>query len=259
MDTYSMTVGRPCPAVITGKPLAAGGSLGRTEATGRGCVFVIESAAKARKMDLGKVRVAVQGFGNAGYFVARFLHQLGAKIVAVNDTRGGIYNSHGMDPVAIKQHKTETGSVVGFHGADAVGNEELLTCSCDILVPAALEEQITSKNADKIKASLIAEAANGPTTPEADAILEAKGAFLIPDILANSGGVTVSYFEWVQNLQHYYWDEEEVNARLKRILDKAFEEVYDLSVYKKVTLRTASLMTAVGRVAETIKTLGIYP
>ncbi len=230
------------PGVVTGKPLASGGSLGRHEATARGCFFHIQSAqaqAKAWKLDLGRKRVAVQGFGNAGAILARFLSDAGFPVVAVSDTKGGIYNPKGLDIAKVEAHKRKTGSVKGFPGTEAITNEEVLVLDCDILVPAALENQLTGKNAGQVKARIVCEAANGPTTPAADQILEDKGVMVIPDVLANSGGVTVSYFEWVQGLQFLFWEKEEVDQRLKKLMDRAFADVSEQALKAKVGMRLA--------------------
>jgi glutamate dehydrogenase/leucine dehydrogenase len=247
------------PGVTTGKPIVLGGSEGRNEATGRGCVFSIESAARILELDLAKARTAVQGFGNAGSVAARLMSEIGSPIIAVSDSRGGIYSPDGLDLDAVSAHKARTGSVVGFRDADDVSNEELLLLPAEILIPAALENQITAANAGQIKASLIAEAANGPTTPEADAILYDREVFVIPDILANAGGVTVSYFEWVQALQAFPWTEHEVNERLRRIMSRAFDAVYSSSAKYGVHMRTAALVRAIDRVAEFTRLRGIYP
>jgi glutamate dehydrogenase (NAD(P)+) len=259
MDTYSMNVGYSVPGVTTGKPLVLGGSEGRTEATGRGCVFAIESAARIRDLDLTKTRTAVQGFGNAGSVAARLIAELGSTIVAVSDSRGGIYNPAGLDLQAVSTHKSRTGSVIGFRDADDISNEELLLLPVEILIPAALENQITAENADQVQAVLIAEAANGPTTPEADAILYDRNVFVLPDILANAGGVTVSYFEWVQALQAFPWTEHEVNERLRRIMNRSFDAVYGTSLTYGVHMRTAAVVRAIDRVAEFTRLRGIYP
>jgi len=211
MDTYSMNIGHTVPGVTTGKPIVLGGSEGRSEATGRGCVYAIENAARVLDLDLEKSRTAVQGFGNAGSVAARLMAELGSPVVAVSDSRGGIYNPEGLDLAAVAAHKSRTGSVVGMDGADNVTNQELLVLPVDILIPAALENQISAENAPRIQAKLIAEAVNGPSTPEADDILFERGVFVLPDIYANAGGVTVSYFEWVQALQAFPWTEHEVN------------------------------------------------
>jgi len=259
MDTYSMNVGYSVPGVVTGKPIVLGGSEGRSEATGRGCVFAIENAARVLEMDLSQARTVVQGFGNAGSVSARLMAELGSRVVAVSDSRGGIYNPEGLDLDAVAAHKARTGSVVGFSEAEDVSNEELLVLPTDILIPAALEHQITAENAGQIQARLIAEAANGPTTPEADAILYDRGVFVIPDILANAGGVTVSYFEWVQALQAFPWTEHEVNERLRRIMNRSFDAVYGTAKTYDVHMRTAALVRAIDRVAEFTRLRGIYP
>ncbi|MBX6341914.1 MAG: Glu/Leu/Phe/Val dehydrogenase, partial [Thermomicrobiaceae bacterium] len=260
MDTYSMhRGGAPIPAVVTGKPLLLGGSEGRLEATGRGCVFAIEEASKAYGIDLPAARVVVQGFGNAGSVAARLLYDLGCKIVGVSDSRGGISNPSGLDIPAVIDYKRKTGSVVDYPEAENVTNEQLLELDCDILIPAALEEQITEDNADRIKARLIAEAANGPTTPEADRILYDKGVIVLPDIYANAGGVTVSYFEWVQAIQAFPWTEEEVNTRLRRIMVNSFAAIKATADQYHVHLRTAALARAIQRVAEFTRVRGIYP
>ncbi len=259
MDTYSMNVGYSVPGVTTGKPIVLGGSEGRNEATGRGCVFAIESAARILELDLPKARTVVQGFGNAGSVAARLMSELGSPVVAVSDSRGGIYNPGGLDLDAVSAHKARTGSVVGFRDADDITNEELLVLPAEILIPAALEGQITAGVAGQIRAKLIAEAANGPTTPEADAILYDRDVFVIPDILANAGGVTVSYFEWVQALQAFPWTEHEVNERMRRIVNQAFDAVYSTSLKYDVHMRTAALVRAIDRVAEFTRLRGIYP
>jgi glutamate dehydrogenase (NAD(P)+) len=259
MDTYSMNVGYSVPGVTTGKPLVLGGSEGRNEATGRGCVFAIESAARILDLNLAKTRTAVQGFGNAGTVAARLISELGSTVVAVSDSRGGIYNPAGLDLNAVGAHKSRTGSVVGFRDAEDIANEELLLLPVEILIPAALENQITAANADQVQAALIAEAANGPTTPEADAILYDRNAFVIPDILANAGGVTVSYFEWVQALQAFPWTEHEVNERLRGIMTRSFDAVYGTSITYGVHMRTAAVVRAIDRVAEFTRLRGIYP
>ncbi len=259
MDTYSMNVGYSVPGVTTGKPLVLGGSEGRNEATGRGCVFAVQSAAQEVGIDLTTARTAVQGFGNAGSVAARLMHELGSPVVAVSDSMGGIYNAKGLDVPAVMKHKAETGSVVGFSGADRITNAELIEIDCDVLIPAALEGQITESNAPRIKAGIIAEAANGPTSPEADAILYDRGVFLLPDIFANAGGVTVSYFEWVQALQAFPWTETEVNERLQRIMERSFAAVLETSRAHKVHMRTAALVRAISRVAEFTRLRGIYP
>ncbi|MFH1006123.1 MAG: Glu/Leu/Phe/Val dehydrogenase [Candidatus Latescibacterota bacterium] len=259
MDTYSRNVGYSVLGVVTGKPLSVGGSEGREEATGRGCALVIGEAMKYLKMDVSGATVAVQGFGNAGSVTARLLAREGMTITAVSDSKDGVHRSSGLDVEVLVQHKKETGSVAGFPDSDRITNEELLALQCDILVPAALENQITEHNAGAVKAKIIAEAANGPTTPGADEILDDHGVFTIPDILANAGGVTVSYFEWVQGLQKYFWNEAEVNKKLEDIICRSFWEVVNLHERERVDMRTAADMLAIGRVAEAIEIRGLYP
>ncbi|RIK45703.1 MAG: glutamate dehydrogenase [Chloroflexi bacterium] len=259
MDTYSMHHGYSIPGVVTGKPLILGGSEGRSEATGRGCVFAIQEYALKYGMNLQESRVVVQGFGNAGSVAARLLWELGAKVVGVSDSTGGIYNPRGLDIGRVIEHKQFSGSVVGFREAENVTNEALLELPCDILLPAALENVITADNAARVQASLIAEAANGPTTPEADRILWDRGVKVLPDIFANAGGVTVSYFEWVQALQAFPWTEPEVNERLQRIMARAFRAVSSTSEKYNVHMRTAALALAIQRVADFTRVRGIYP
>lgn len=259
MDTYSMGIGHATPGVTTGKPLELGGSYGRNEATARGTLFCIRRAARRIGLDLRGARVAIQGYGNAGSIAAQLLHQDGARIIAVSDSRGGIYNAHGLDPVAVLRHKRESGSVVGFPGADVITNEELLTLPCDVLVPAALEKQLHAGNADRVQAKIIAETANGPTEPEADHIFFDRGIFVIPDILCNAGGVTVSYFEWVQDLQFFFWDEAQVNQNLERVMNRAFDAVMAIAEEKRVHNRLAANILAIRRVARATMLRGIYP
>ncbi|HET8567937.1 MAG TPA: Glu/Leu/Phe/Val dehydrogenase [Candidatus Limnocylindria bacterium] len=259
MDTYSMHQGHTSLAVVTGKPLSIGGSEGRNEATARGAVYTIIEAAKHLGIDLEGSRVVVQGFGNAGYFSAKFMHELGAVVVGVSDTGGGIHNPKGVDPVKVHAFKREHGTVTGYPGAEKVDNADLLELDCDILIPAAIENQIGEHNAPRIKAKIVAEAANGPTSPEADRILFSRNVFLIPDILCNAGGVTVSYFEWVQDLQNLFWREATINARLKEVMVKSFADVLEMAKKNKVDMRTAAYMVAVHRVAEATLTRGIYP
>ena len=259
MDTYSMHHGYTALAVVTGKPLSIGGSEGRNEATARGAVYTIIEASKHLGMDLEGARVVVQGFGNAGSFSAKLMAELGAVIVGLSDTTGAIMNPKGIDPNRVDAYKRETGAVTGFPGTVRISNAELLELDCDILIPAAIENQIGEHNAPRIKAKVIAEAANGPTSPEADRILHEKGVFLIPDILCNAGGVTVSYFEWVQDLQNLFWREATINARLKEVMVKSFNDVLDMSKKHKLDMRTAAYMVAVGRVAEATLTRGVYP
>jgi glutamate dehydrogenase/leucine dehydrogenase len=245
--------------VVTGKPISLGGSEGRNEATARGCVYTIVEAARHLDMDLATTKVAVQGFGNAGNIAARLIAAEGATVVAVSDSMGGIRNMAGLDPNRVLAWKKEHGTVQGFPGAEDITNAEVLETECDILIPAALENQITVRNAAKIKAKLVAEAANGPTTPEADAILYERGVFLIPDILCNAGGVTVSYFEWVQDLNRDHWTETEVNAKLKTIMVQAFAEVLAQSQKNGVNMRTGAYLNAVQRVADATAMRGLYP
>ena len=298
MDTYSMNVGYSAPGVVTGKPQCCGGSLGRREATARGCMFTIREALKQMdykvippdiwkkecKIDqkdeiigegigenvcdgdlasgfrIDNATVAVQGFGNAGSIVADLLVHKGAKVIAVSDSKGGILNKAGLDIDKVIEHKENTGSVVGFEGAtEQLASKDVLEVECDVLVPAALENQITETNVDNINAKIVAEAANGPTTPAADKILYEKKIFLIPDILANAGGVTVSYFEWVQGLQQFFWSERDVNVKLREIMVKAFDQVNKMSEKHQVDMRTGAYMVAVQRVADAIMIRGIFP
>ena len=259
MDTISMMRGYPIPGLITGKPLAIEGSLGRNEATARGLQYVVREAVKKTGLSLQGARVVVQGYGNAGAITARLLSEDGAVVVAVSDSKGGIYNSRGIDPRAALRYKMENGKLSGFGGSDDITNQEILEVDCDILVPAALESVITEKNADRIRAKMIAEAANGPTTPEADQILYSKGILQLPDILANAGGVTVSYFEWAQNIQGYYWAEDEVNQKLERVMKQAFKDVYEIATNNSIHMRTGAYMLAISRVAEVTRLRGIFP
>lgn len=262
MDTFSMNVGHSVPGVVTGKPLDIGGSLGRFEATGRGVVYITEQVCKYLKVDLGHSTIAVQGFGNVGSNAARIFYREGKKVVAVSDVKSGIYNPKGIDINALVKYRWEKKTIEGFPGTKTISNKELLELPCDILVPAAIENQITSENAGRIKAKIIVEGANGPTTPEADRILQDRGIFVVPDILANAGGVTVSYFEWVQSLQEYFWKEDEVNKKLNDIMTDAFKSVIKMmEKYKseKIDMRTAAMMVAVSRVAEAARLRGLYP
>lgn len=257
MDEYSKYAGGVCHrGVVTGKPIIAGGSLGRSEATGRGCVIIIREAAKRLGMSLKGATAAIQGFGNVGSATARLLAKEGAKIIAIMEIDGGIYNPDGIDPEDVLEYRKKAGTINGYPGSQKIGNEELFALDCDILVPAAMENQITKENAGQIKAKLVAEAANGPTTPEADEILSKKGIMLTPDILTNAGGVTVSYFEWVQNFMNYYWTEEEVNSRLEQKMVEAFDYIYQMSQDYKVNMRVAAYMASISRVAEAIKVRG---
>jgi len=257
MDEYSKLKGQCTPGVITGKPLAVGGSLGRGDATARGGVYTIIEAASHLGVDLSSATVAIQGYGNAGSNAALILYDtLGSKIVAISDSKGGIHNKQGLDPHRILQHKIETGSVINFPQAENISNAELLEVGVDILCPAGLETVITETNAGNVKAKIVAELANGPTTLEADGILFSNGVFVIPDFLCNAGGVTVSYFEWVQNLNRYYWDESEIHQRLGKIMKKAFQAVLAESLERKINMRLAAYIVAVTHVAETMRLRG---
>ncbi len=260
MDTISMQKGYTVSGVVTGKPIPIGGSLGRDEATARGAVYATREAAKRTKLNLKGATVAVQGFGNAGSHYARLIQdEYGAKVVAVSDSKGGIYSEKGFDPKQVLAYKEKTGSVVGFPGTKKITNEELLELPVDILSPAAMENQITSENAPRIKAKISAECANGPTTPEADDILYKNGVLVIPDILANGGGVTVSYFEWVQDLANFFWTKPEVDQKLEGVMVRAFDAVWKMHEEKKCDMRQAAYMVAINRVAEAYKWRGIYP
>jgi glutamate dehydrogenase/leucine dehydrogenase len=259
MDTYSMTIGATSLGVVTGKPVSLGGSEGRHEATARGCLFVTQEACRVLRRSLKRATVAVQGFGNAGSIAARLFADAGAKIIAVSDSKGGIHNPRGIDPLKAIRFKEKSGSVVGLAGTSKISNQDILELKCDILIPAALENVITSENAGNVKARIIAEAANGPITPMADDILTRKGVFLLPDILANAGGVTVSYFEWVQDLQNFFWEEDQVNAKLETMMKRAFSEVYETSRRHKVNMRVAAYILAIGRVAEATMVRGLFP
>jgi len=259
MDTYSMTTGHTVLGVVTGKPIALGGSLGRNEATARGCLFALEEACKLKKLNLRGASVAIQGFGNAGSVAARLLQEKKAKLIALSDSRGGVHNPRGLDPMKALRFKERTGSVVGMPGGSRISNEDLLTLKCDVLIPAALENVITLENAEHIQAKIVAEAANGPTTPRADEVLARKNIFLVPDILANAGGVTVSYFEWVQNHYSYSWTEQEVNLKLAEVMHRAFRDVFEMSRKYHVHMRTAASILAVGRVADATLLRGLFP
>ena len=257
MDEFSKLRGYNVPGVITGKPIALGGSLGRGDATARGGLITLKEAAKHFKLNLAKARVAIQGYGNAGSYAASLTKDLeGSTIVAVSDSKGGIFNPKGLDPAAALKHKQKTGSVVNFPGSKFISNEELLELDVEVLYPSGLELVINEKNAGNIKAQIICELANGPTTPEADDILYKKGIFVIPDFLCNAGGVTVSYFEWVQNLSNYYWELEEVHERLTKKMTKAFYDVMEISQKEKVDMRTAAFILAMSRVVEAMKLRG---
>jgi glutamate dehydrogenase/leucine dehydrogenase len=259
MDTYSMTQGRTVPGVVTGKPLIIGGSAGRREATGRGIVYALYQAARHLGQELRERRVVVQGFGNVGAVAARLLWREGCVIAGVSDVKGGIWNPSGIDIRQLEAHVAEAGTVTGFPGTEAVSNADLLTLPCDVLVPAALGSVIRADNAEQIKAVIVAEGANAPTTPEADGILRDRGVTVIPDILANAGGVVVSYFEWVQGLQYYFWRESEITTRLQEVMTRAFNRVWALAAKEGTDLRTAALMEGVRRVAEGFKIRGLYP
>jgi glutamate dehydrogenase (NAD(P)+) len=259
MDTYSMHAGFTVPGVVTGKPISLGGSEGRNEATARGTVFCIIEAARHNGIDLGTAKVAIQGFGNAGSIAARLISEEGSTVVAVSDSTGGIHNPDGLDIHRVIAWKKEHGTVQGFPGSTDVSNADVLEVECDILIPAALENQITARNAGNIKAKIVAEAANGPTTPEADQILFKNWKFMIPDILCNAGGVTVSYFEWVQDLNRDHWSEGVVNAKLKEIMVKAFQETLAIARREQCDMRTAAYLLAVQRVADATAMRGLYP
>ena len=259
MDTYSMHRGYSTPSVVTGKPIEIGGSFGRVEATGRGVMLSVREAARLVNLPLEGATVVVQGFGNVGSVAAALLHELGCRIIGVSDSRGGIYNGGGLDPARVLQHKRATGSVVGFPGSERITNAQLLELPCDALIPSAFEGQITGENAPRLRTKLIVEGANGPITPDADLILGDRQIPVIPDILANAGGVIVSYFEWVQGLQQFFWTEEEVNANLERILVRSFHKVWETAAQHRVRLRVGALIMAIGRVADALYIRGIYP
>lgn len=259
MDTYSMHRGYSEPGIVTGKPVSIGGSLGRMEATSQGLVFAIQEAAKRLDLELAGSRVAIQGYGNVGENAALILHALGCRIIAVSDSRGGIHRPEGLTPIEVARFKRQTGSVVGLPRTQVISNAELLEYECDILVPAALEGQIHGGNAERVRARMIAEGANGPTTPEADEILNRRGIPVIPDILSNAGGVIVSYFEWVQDREAFFWSLDEVNGRLRQIIVRAYDEVARLATEQKLSLRDAAYLLAVQRVAEATRIRGIYP
>ncbi|HEV2387538.1 MAG TPA: Glu/Leu/Phe/Val dehydrogenase [Candidatus Acidoferrales bacterium] len=259
MDTYSMTVGYASPGVVTGKPVSLGGSEGRNEATARGAVVVAEEACKLKKIPLRGASVAIQGYGNAGSIAARLFAERKAKVIAVSDSRGGAFNSRGIDPLRAQRYKERTGTVVGMPGTTRLSNDELLALKCDILVPAALENVITLANAEQVKARIIIEAANGPTTPHADEVLHRKGTLVVPDILANAGGVTVSYFEWVQDLQGFFWNLDEVNAKLELVMRRAFHDVVGAAQKHHSPLRQGAYVMAVSRVADATTVRGLFP
>jgi glutamate dehydrogenase (NAD(P)+) len=259
MDTFSMNKGYSVPGVVTGKPVSIGGSQGRGGATSRGVVYSALSAMKRLNMAVDGTRVAIQGFGKVGGFAAEVFHDAGFNVIAVSDYKGGVYNPRGLNPSALLRYKQESQTVVGFPTADSLTNEELLEIDCDVLVPAAIEDQITERNAGKIKASLVVEGANGPTVPEADHVLADRGVYVVPDILANAGGVTVSYFEWVQDIQAYFWSEDQVNRRLRQVMDQSFAAAASLAEEKNVRLRLAALALGIGQVAQAHLARGLFP
>ena len=259
MDTYSMTKGYSTLGVVTGKPVSIGGSEGRREATARGCLVVTEEACKVKKMSLRGASVAIQGFGNAGSLVARLFTEKKAKVIAISDSRGGVFNSRGIDPLKAMRYKERAQTVVGMPGTSRISNDDLLTMKCDILVPAALENVITLNNVEQIKAKIVSEAANGPTTPHADEVLARRGIVVLPDILANAGGVTASYFEWVQDLQSFFWPMEEVNGKLESVMRRAFLEVHEMARKHRTHMRTGAYVLAVGRVADATLVRGLFP
>ena len=258
-DTYSMNKGYSVLGVVTGKPLEVGGSVGRVEATARGAAFCVREALRKQDLSIEDRRVAVQGFGNVGSNLALILAGQGATIVALSDSRGGVHNADGIDVQAALAHKQDTGSLEGLAGAEAITNDELLLVDCDVLAPCALEQVITGDNAGQIRASIVCEGANGPVTPDADVILDDRGVLVLPDVLANAGGVVVSYFEWVQGLQEYFWKESEVNAKLNDIITRAFAETWRAHEERSLSMRQAAYALGVGRVAEATTTRGLYP
>jgi glutamate dehydrogenase (NAD(P)+) len=260
MDTFSMQAGYTVPGVITGKPIELGGSQGRVEATGRGCIVQLEEAAKVTNLNLNGAKIVVQGFGNVGSVAAMIAEEKGATVVGISDARGAIYNPKGL-PIAelFQRYSGKDGGIAEFKDCEKITNEQLLELECDVLIPSAIAAQITKENADRIKARIIVEGANGPTTPDADHILTDKGILVVPDILANAGGVVVSYFEWVQDLQNFFWEEDEVNKKLTRIMQHAFHDVYAMMTSRKVDMRTAALMIGVKRVSDATTMRGIFP
>ncbi len=258
-DTYSMNKGHSVLSVVTGKPLAVGGSLGREEATARGSLYCIRDAVAKQDRSIAGMRAAVQGFGNVGSYLAKLLHEEGAIVTAISDSTTALYNPKGIDVPAAFAHKREHHTLAGLRDAEAITNDELLLLDVEVLAPCALEQVITAQNADRVRASIICEGANGPVTPSADAILEDRGVLILPDVLANAGGVVVSYFEWVQGLQEYFWKESEVNAKLNDIISRAFEETWETAQARGVPMRVAAYGLAVQRVAEATITRGIYP
>lgn len=260
LDTYSMNAGHSVPGIVTGKPIGLGGSVGRNEATGRGVVFAVGDAARTMGLPLDGARVVVQGYGNVGSVTANLIGEMtGATVVGVSDYYGGLYNPRGLDMAKVAAWSRENGKLPGYPHADAVSNADLLTLPCDVLIPAAIEKQITGANADRIQARLVAEGANGPTTPEGEAILDDRGVVVLPDIFANAGGVCVSYFEWVQALQAFAWNESEVNSRLQTAMSRAYHDLHEISQRHETNLRTAALILGVKRVVDATTTLGIFP
>jgi len=259
MDTYSMDQGYSVPGVVTGKPVVLGGTLGREGATARGCIYITISLLETLNLIKGEMDFAVQGFGNVGFNAARYVSESGFRLVALSDSKGGIYNPKGLNVLKVKEHKDKTGSVINFKDANTITNDELFEVKCDVFIPAAIESQITARRALKMKCKVISEAANIPTTIGADNILRDRGLVVIPDILTNAGGVVVSYFEWVQDAQAYFWTEDDVNQRLRKIMKRSFEDVYMKSKEMKCNLRTAAYAIAVTRVIEATKTRGIFP
>jgi len=260
MDTYTAHVGHWSPAVVTGKPLEIGGSKGREEATSRGVMYAAAEAARVQGIGLENARVAIQGFGNVGSHAARLLEdEMNCRVVAVSDSSGGVFNDNGLDVKKLLDVKRSTGSVINYQQGEGITNAELLEVDCDVLIPAALEQVIDARNAERIKAKIVVEGANGPTTPEADQVLFERGIFIVPDILANAGGVTVSYFEWVQNLQHFFWSIEEIKVRLKGIMTESFHNVYETSIEYDTDMRTAAYILSVKEVIKAIDLRGLFP
>ena len=259
LDTYSSLKGTTVPAVVTGKPISVGGSEGRVEATGRGVVTITREVLRSLNMQLPESTIAIQGYGNVGSAAAVLFHVSGAKVEAVSDVNGAIYRKGGIDILALQDYVRQHRTVVGFPGADPIPADEILTMAVDVVVPAALQHVITAENANQIRAKVVVEGANGPTTPDADVILRSNGVTVVPDVLANAGGVTVSYFEWVQGLQSFFWTENEVNNRLEQILIRAYQQVHRAAQHHKVDLRMGAYIVGVGRVADAIRSMGIYP
>ena len=259
LDTYSSLKGTTVPAVVTGKPISVGGSEGRVEATGRGVVTITREVLRSLNMQLPESTIAIQGYGNVGSAAAVLFHVSGAKVEAVSDVNGAIYRKGGIDILALQDYVRQHRTVVGFPGAEPIPADEILTMAVDVVVPAALQHVITAENANQIKAKVVVEGANGPTTPDADVILRSNGVTVVPDVLANAGGVTVSYFEWVQGLQSFFWTENEVNNRLEQILIRAYQQVHRAAQHHKVDLRMGAYIVGVGRVADAIRSMGIYP